>query len=173
MKRFFLIFLLVSMILSGCAAADQGPTPTLTPYPLPGDNLPTRTPSPAVLGTVLPAMTIATIILGENPHPAGGLPVTLRVKSSVDTAEARITIKLPAEVTMLTGTEAWTGDLKAEQELFLNLTLAIPALSRADTIWFEAVGALADGGSYTKTYALFVRPAPDGKIEVSTTPFSN
>lgn len=118
-------------------------------------------------------MAISTIILGENPHPAGGLPVTLRVKSSVNTTEARVTIKLPTEVTMLTGTETWTGDLKAEQELYLNLTLAIPKLSRADTIWFEAVGALPDGGSYTKTYALFVRPTADGKIEVSTTPFSN
>jgi hypothetical protein len=171
MKRLFLSFLMASLILSGCGAAGPGVTPTLTPYPLPGDNLPTRTPT--VVRTVLPAMTISTIILGENPHPAGGLPVTLRVKSSVDTAEARVTIKLPEEVTLLTGKEVWTGDLKAEQELFLNLTLAIPALSRADTIWIEAVGALSNGGSYIKTYALFVRPAPDGKIEVSTTPFSN
>jgi len=173
MKRFLVVFLLVNLILSGCAAANQGIRPTLTPYPMPGDNLPTRTPTAARVGTVLPEMTISTIILGENPHPAGGLPVTLRVKSSIDTSEARVTIKLPAEVSMLTGTEAWTGDLKAEQELYLNLTLSIPKLSKADTIWFEAVGALPGGGSYTKTYALFVRPAPDGKIEVSTTPFSN
>ena len=154
MKRLLFVLLLVNLILSSCAAGEQDTQPTLTP-------------------TVSPAMTISTVILGENPHPAGGLPVTLRVKSSVDTSESRVTIKLPANVSLLTGTEAWTGDLKAEQELFLNLTLAIPALSRADTIWFEAVGALPDGGSYTKTYALFVRPAPDGKIEVSTTPFSN
>ena len=171
MKRFIVVFLLLGLILSSCAAANQGIKPTLTPYPLPGDNLPTRTPTAS--GTVLPAMTISTIILGENPHPAGSLPVTLRVKSSVDTTEARVTIKLPADATMLSGADTWTGDLKAEQELYLNLTLAIPKLSRADTIWFEAVGALPGGGSYTKTYALFVRPAADGKIEVSTTPFSN
>jgi hypothetical protein len=171
MKRFVLVFLLLGWILTSCAATGQGIKPTLTPYPLPGDNLPTRTPTAS--GTVMPAMTISAIILGENPHPAGGLPVTLRVKSSIDTPEARITIKLPEEVSMLIGKEAWTGDLKAEQELFLNLTLAIPKLSRADTIWIEAVGALPDGGSYTKTIALFVRPAPDGKIEISTTPFGN
>ena len=168
MHHFLLVLLLVSLVLSGCAAG-QGATPVFTPNPLSGDNLPT----PTGARTVLPAMTISTIILGENPHPASGLPVTLRVKSSIDTSQVRVTIKLPAEVIMLTGKEAWTGELKAEQELFLNLTLATPALSKADTIWIEAVGALPDGGSYTKTYALFVRPAADGKIDVSTTPFSN
>lgn len=164
MRRVFFLILLVSLIVSGCASG-LGAGTTLTPSPLPGG-------SPAAR-TVVPAMTISTIILGENPHPAGGLPVTVRVKSSVDTSEARVTIKLPAEVVMLTGKEAWTGALKAEQELFLNLTLSIPSLSKADTIWFEAVGALPGGGSYTKTVPLFVRPSPDGKIEISTTPFSN
>ena len=70
-------------------------------------------------------------------------------------------------------TDTWTGDLKAQQNLYLNLVMSIPKLSRAGTIWFEAVGALSNGGSYTKTYALFVRPQSDGKIEVSATPFSN
>ena len=94
MKRFVFVVLLVSLILSGCGA-DQAAGPTLTPSPLPGSSLATS--------TALPAMSISTIILGENPHPAGGLPVTLRVKSSIDTSEVRVTITLPAEVIMLTG----------------------------------------------------------------------
>jgi hypothetical protein len=121
----------------------------------------------------MPEMIISTIILGENPHPAGSLPVTLRVQSSVATSQAQVNIKLPAEVIMLSGKDSWTGDLKAGQSLYLNLILAIPKLSKADTIWIEAVGTLADGGSYSKTYTVFVRPTADGKIEVSTTPFSN
>lgn len=167
MKKEFLVFVLISFILAGCTSQNPG-----------GDKTPVQSTVPAIItqaptSTLLvePAMEITATVMGENPHAVGGVVLLVMLKPTVDAPNTNVTIKMPSEATMLTGSLAWAGDLKANQALYLNLTVDIPALAKASVIQIESVSYPSAVSKFGKTYVLYVRPTPDGKLEFSATPF--
>lgn len=152
MKRLLPVFLVLASLLAGCAAIGPGgPTPTPTTPP--------------------PEFKIEILTLGENPRPAGGMAIALGATPNVDAPNTNITITVPAGATVLTGSKAWSGDLKANQGIFLNLMIEIPALTAPAEIKFEAVSYPNGKNKLSGAASLYLRPAADGKIEYSKTPF--
>ncbi len=152
MKRFLLACVILSFLLAACGAGGiGGPTPTPTELPA--------------------SFKIEITVLGENPRPVGGMAMGLGVTPNVDAPNTNITITMPSDTSLLTGSQAWSGDLKANQGIYLNLTVILPALTKPAEIKIDAASYPTGKSKISKTASLYMRPAPDGKIEISTTPF--
>ena len=58
-------------------------------------------------------MLIKIVLAGENPHLMGGMPLLLSQKPDVEASNTNVTISMPSDAVMLTGSQSWAGDLKA------------------------------------------------------------
>ena len=130
-------------------------------------------PTPDTPETTQPDLTIRTVVYGENPHAPAAVNVLLSVKPSVNAPNTRVEILLPDGVMVTSGSSTWNGDLKAGQFIYLNLLLRFKSLAKAEPLWFNAAFSLPDGSEFTRHHPLFARPVADGKIEISTQPFSD
>lgn len=168
MKRSLILWLCLALLLTGCQGASPRveKTPAVAPTPA-ATVLPTRDPN------LLPEMKIDTLMLGENPHDPGGIAMMLSLLPNVDAPNTNVTISIPSDAVLLTGSQAWAGDLKAGQGLYLNLTIQIDALSKPGAIKIESVSYPKNGPKLEKVYNLYVRPVENGKLEFSKTPFTN
>jgi len=175
MKKILLLVLLTAVLLTGCAgtAPVMDKTPTLTPLADGPIAPPSATTTPTLDPNAPPDMWIDTLMLGDNPHDAGGQAVVLTLQPNVDAPNTNVTITLPSDAVMLTGSQAWAGDLKAGQALYLNLTFQIDTLSKPGEIKIESISYPKDKPKFEKVYKLYVRPAAGGKLEFSKKPFTN
>ncbi len=167
MKRSLTLLIGLALLLAACSAATPELYKTPTPTRVAGATAaPTRDPS------IVPDMKIDTIMLGENPHDAGGIAVALSLQPNVDAPNTNVTVTIPEGAELLTGSQAWAGDLKANQGLFLSLTIEINKLSKPGAIEIKSVSYPTDGPKLEKTFYLYVRPVENGKLEFSKTPFA-
>ena len=79
MKKILLLVLLTAVLLTGCAgtAPVMDKTPTLTPLADGPIAPPSATTTPTLDPNAPPDMWIDTLMLGDNPHDAGGQAVVL------------------------------------------------------------------------------------------------
>jgi len=128
--------------------------------------------TPAADEPAQPDLAIRTMVYGENPHPPGGISILLSVKSNVAAPNTKIKIALPRGAILLNGVNTWSGDLAAGQTIYLNLLVVIKSLSRAGRLRVDGSFPLPDGAKVARTHTLFARQVADGRIEVSSQPFS-
>jgi hypothetical protein len=168
MKQPLLFLVMIAMLLAGCTGTSPVVQKTGAAAPTPAATaLPTRDPN------IVPDMKIDTVMLGENPRDPGGIAMVLSLQPNVDAPNTNVTITMPSDAVILTGSQAWAGDLKADQGLYLNLTIQIDALSKPGEIKIESVSYPKDKPKLEKVYRLYVRPVQNGKLEFSKTPFTN
>jgi hypothetical protein len=162
MKKFLMIWVMISACLTGCNTPSA--TAKITAAPV----------STATAATsAAPEMMIRIDFGYENPRPLGGIPLLLWLQPNVEAPNTNVTITMPADLVVLTGSKAWAGDLKANQALYLSLVVQIDTLSKPGFIQVDSVSYPKDAPKLEKTYKLYLRPTADGKVEFSQTPFSN
>jgi hypothetical protein len=171
MKSLLFVILILALALSACSPAV--PTPTVTPQPDGPIAAPTATATVTPSGPITPTLAVKINIGGENPHPMGGIAIGLVLTPNVDAPNINMTMTMPSEIGVLTGSPTWAGDLKANQSLGLNLLLTIEKLSQPGVIKVEVYSYPTNAAKFGTVYSLYVRPTPDGKIDFSTTPFTN
>ena len=168
MKRLMLIFVFGALVLSACTSLS----PVVQKTAVGGTTTPAATALPTRDPNIVPDMKIDTLMLGENPHDPGGIAMMLSLLPNVDAPNTNVTITMPSDAIMLNGSQAWAGDLKADQGLYLNLTIQIEALTKPGEIKIESVSYPKDKPKLEKVYKLYVRPVQNGKLEFSKTPFT-
>jgi len=162
MKKFLMLIVFISACLAGC----NTPATTAQITAAPVDTAPA-----SVAAT--PDMAIKIVLGGENPHPLGGMPLLLSLQPNVEAPNTNVTISMPSDAVMLTGSQAWAGDLHANQGLYLSLMVQIDTLSGPGFIQVDSISYPKDAPKLAKTYKIYLRPTADGKVEFSQTPYSN
>jgi hypothetical protein len=168
MKRSLILLVWLAVLLIGCT----GTSPVVRRTPVGENAIPAATALPTRDPNIIPDMKIDTVMMGENPRDPGGIPLLLSLQPNVDAPNTNVTITMPSDVVVLTGSETWAGDLKADQGLYLNLMLQIDVLSKPGEIKIESISYPKDGPKLVKVYKLYVRPVANGKLEFSKTPFN-
>jgi hypothetical protein len=163
MKRIILIVACLCAWLAGCSSSATTVQNTLEPG---------VKPTPTFSGT--PEMVIKMEVFGENPHPLGGMAMLLSLQPNVDAPNTNVTITMPSDLNVITGSKAWAGDLKANQGLFLNIMVQIDSLKGPGFIQVDSISYPKNALKLAKTYKLYLRPTADGKnVEFSQMPFGN
>jgi hypothetical protein len=163
MKKLLLTFVMLCICLAACGAPPAALQPSAVPV---------ASVTPAVVGTVKPEMMIKLEPFGENPHLLGGIPTLLTLQPNVAAPNTNVTITMPSELAVLTGSKAWAGDLKANQALYLSIVIQIDSVPQPGFIQVDSTSYPKDAPTINSTYKLYFRPTADGKIEFSQTAFT-
>jgi hypothetical protein len=171
MKTPLIWMICLALLLAACTSVS--PVAVKTAAPTFVGPVPDATATPTRDPNLVPEMKIDTLMLGENPHDPGGIAMMLSLLPNVDAPNTNVTITMPSDAIMVTGSQAWAGDLKADQGLYLSLTIEIDKLSKPGEIKIESVSYPTGKPKLEKVYRLYVRPVENGKLEFSKTPFTN
>lgn len=162
MKRVLMILVLIGIFLASCGTPVSPAQLTATPG--------VKTTAEAAAS---PEMAIKIILGGENPHPYGGMPLMLSLTPNVAAPNTNVIITMPSDLSMITGAQAWAGDLKANQGLYLSLVVQIDQLAQPGFIQVDSVSYPKDEPKLVGSYRLYLRPTADGKVEFSQMPFKD
>ncbi len=114
--------------------------------------IPTK-PTPAVLGKLEPPLEVDLFLSGQ-PLLGSTQTMTFTVKPLIDAPNAMVTITLPAEIELVSGSLTWQGELRKEEEKLFPIRVRITA----------------DGYYSAKAYVM-VRPDPKHELTYGRTAF--